>query len=520
MAAIDQGAAGLAAAIVTAPVALHQWLVVAPVAVPILTGALLLTIRHRVRLHAAVAILGLAASAVCAGLLLARVASGGPLVMTMGRWLPPFGITFAADTLGALLCLTANLVGLVCALYSLRDIGTIGRRYGFYPFLMLMMAGVGGAFLTGDVFNLYVWFEVFVISSFGLLVVGSDERRIDGAVKYAILNLVATTLFLVATGYLYGVFGTLNMADLHRKVASAGDAAPLMTLATLYFVAFGMKAAAFPVNFWLPASYHTPKIVTSALFGGLLTKVGVYGLLRVLVMIMPAERIALSGLIGWIAILTMIVGVVCALAQTDIRRMLGFALISGIGVMLAGLALGDAAGVAGAIFYAVHSMLVMTALYLLSGMIRDAGGSFSLDHLAGLYDRAPLLAGSALLLAFAIAGLPPGSGLWPKIALVKASLDAGQGWLAAAILVSGLLTTVAFGRVFLLAFWRTESQSGGAVAKGRAPPVAYAALLMLLFGSLAIGLYPEPFMAAAKAAANGLIEPQHYVDAVFPGAAQ
>ena len=177
----------------------------------------------------------------------------------------------------------------------------------------------------------------------------------------------------------------------------------------------------------------------------------------------------MSGLIGWVAIATMIVGVVCALAQTDIRRMLGFALISGIGVMLAGLALGDAAGLSGAILYAVHSMLVMTALYLLSGMIRDAGGSFSLDDLAGLYDRAPLLAGSALLLAFAIAGLPPGSGLWPKIALVKASLDAGQGWLAAAILVSGLLTTVAFGRVFLLAFWRTRTPGGRRCGQGPRP---------------------------------------------------
>ena len=165
-----------------------------------------------------------------------------------------------------------------------------------------------------------------------------------------------------------------------------------MTLAALYLVAFGMKAAAFPVNFWLPASYHTPKIVTSALFGGLLTKVGIYALLRVLVMIMPAERAVLAGLIGWIAIATMIIGVISALAQTDIRRMLGFALISGIGVMLAGLALGDAAGLTGTILYAVHSMLVMTALYLLCGMIRDAGGSFSLDDLAGLYDRAPVLA--------------------------------------------------------------------------------------------------------------------------------
>jgi multicomponent Na+:H+ antiporter subunit D len=237
-------------------------------------------------------------------------------------------------------------------------------------------------------------------------------------------------------------------------------------------------------------------------------------------MIMPAERMVLSGLIGWVAIATMILGIVCALAQTDFRRMLGFALISGIGVMLAGLALGNAAGLSGAILYAVHSMLVMTALYLLSGMMRDVGGSFSLDDLAGLYDRAPLLAGSALLLTFAVAGLPPGSGLWPKIALVKASLDAGESWIAAAILVSSLLTTVAFGRVFLLAFWRTESQASVAAAKGAAPAIAYATLVTLLLCSLAIGLYPEPFIAAAKNAAAGLIEPSRYVDAVFPGSAK
>ena len=243
----------------------------------------------------AIAIGGLAASAVCAGLLLARVLSDGPLVMTMGRWLPPFGIAFAADTLGALLAphREPGRPGLRALFVARHRHGSAGATASTRS-CMLMMAGVGGAFLTGDVFNLYVWFEVFVISSFGLLVVGSDERRIDGAVKYAILNLVATTLFLIATGYLYGVFGTLNMADLQRKVAAASAAAPMMTLATLYLVAFAMKAAAFPVNFWLPASYHTPKIVTSALFGGLLTKVGIYGLLRVLVMIMPAERAALS----------------------------------------------------------------------------------------------------------------------------------------------------------------------------------------------------------------------------------
>lgn len=521
VAATGDVAVDIGAAMVTTPTALADWLVIAPVVVPMLAGALLLMVRHRMQVHGLVAVCGLVLTAFCAALLLARVLTSGPVVMTMGRWLPPFGISFTADALGALFAFSAAVVGFVCALYSLRDIDTAGRRYGFYPFLMLLMAGVNGAFLTGDVFNLYVWFEVFVISSFGLLVVGDDESRIEGAVKYAVLNLVATTLFLIATGYLYGVFGTLNMADLHGKVTAAGEAAPMMTLATLYLVAFAMKAAAFPLNFWLPASYHTPRIVTSALFGGLLTKVGIYALLRVVVMIMPAERAALAPLIEWAAVATMVLGIVCALAQTDIRRALGFVLISGIGVMLAGLALGNADGLSGAILYAVHSMLVMTALYLLAGMVRDLGGGFSLNGLAGLYDRAPLFAGAALLLSFAIAGLPPGSGLWPKIVLVKAALAAGAGWLAAAILVSGLLTTVVMGRMFLLVFWRAQGDVPGPEVKPRRlPRLSSLSLGGLLVLSLAIGVYPEPFMAAAKAAAIGLLDPSRYVGAVFPGPAQ
>ena len=386
---------------------------------------------------------------------------------------------------------------------------------------MLMMAGVGGAFLTGDIFNLYVWFEVFVISSFGLLVVGTDERRIDGAVKYAILNLVATTLFLIATGYLYGVFGTLNMADLHRKVAAAGAAAPMMTLATLYLVAFGMKAAAFPVNFWLPASYHTPKIVTSALFGGLLTKVGIYGLLRVLVMIMPAERMVLSGLIGWIAIATMIVGVVCALAQTDIRRMLGFALISGIGVMLAGLALGDAAGVSGAILYAVHSMLVMTALYLAVG-----NDPRRRRQLFARRSRRPLRPGAAARRLGTAACLRhrraaarvrtlaedrTGQSLARRRPRLDRRGDPGERLVDD----GGLRPRLPAG---LLAH---ASPSPGLLStKGRAPAIAYAALAILVLGSLAIGLYPGAVHRRGDGAAAGLIEPSHYVDAVFPGALQ
>lgn len=514
--AVD-GADSIAGAMTTAPVPLADWLVVAPVAIPIAAGAVLLMVRHRIRVHAAIALGAFALVLAANILLLARVIGHGPVVMTMGRWLPPFGISFTADTLGASFSLIGTLVALICGAFAGTDIGPIERRYGFYPLMLLMMAGVGGAFLTGDIFNLYVWFEVFLISSFGMLVLGSDHGQLDGATKYAVLNLVGTTLFLAATAYLYGTFGTLNMADIARTAPQMSSIGPVMTIAVLYLLAFGMKAAAFPVNFWLPASYHTPPIVTAALFGGVLTKVGVYALLRTLVMLFPPERAVLSGVIAWVAGATMVLGILGALAQSDLRRMLGFVVISGVGVMIAGIALGTERAVAGTILYAFHSMFVMTALYLLAGVMNAACGSYSLRELGGLYHERPMLAGLALVLVLAAAGLPPGSGLWPKVILVKASLDAGSPWLAVAILATGLLTTLALGRAFALAFWRPPRNGKAGRRNEGMLAVGYPALSALCVPVVMIGLYPEPFLRLADIAAAGLLDASAYIGTVFPG---
>lgn len=509
----DSAAVG---AVLSDPVAAGDWLVIAPVVIAIVLGALLLMLRHRLRSQAAFASGGLLLMLAANAALLNRVLSDGPLVMTMGRWLPPFGISFAADALGAGFALVATFVALVCAVFSTRDIDTTGRRYGFYPFLMLMIAGVNGAFLTGDIFNLYVWFEVFLIASFGLLILGSERAQIDGATKYGILNLLATALFLVATAYLYGVFGTLNMADIARKATGLRSTAPLMTIAALYLLAFGMKAAAFPVNFWLPASYHTPRLVTAALFGGLLTKIGIYALLRTLVLLFPVERLQLSPVVAWVAIATMILGVTGALAQTDVRRMFGFLVISGVGIMLAGLALGDRVGISGTILYAVHSMLAMAALYLLAGAMKETGGSFLLTDLGGIYRNSPLLTTVAFLIFLAVAGLPPGSGLWPKVMLVKASVAAGDGWLAAAILVSGFLTTVALGRVFVLAFWRDAPTVDADLREPTTSAPSYAPLLALTVPIVVLGVFPEQLIRIADIAAAGLIDNTAYIGSVFP----
>lgn len=512
-------------AMVIDPPALADWLVVAPVVLGLLGGALLLAQRKNVALQAnlAIGILFLITLS-CVGLL-SHVIANGTVVMTMGRWLPPFGISFAVDILGALLALTASLVAFFCAIYAKTEVDILGQRYGFFPFLVLLLAGVAGAFLTGDIFNLYVWFEVLLIASFGLLVLGNSDAQLDGAVKYAILNLVATTLFLIATGLLYGLVGTLNMADIAERVKTLESGAPIYTVAALYTFAFAMKAAAFPVFFWLPASYHTPKIVVSAVFAGLLTKVGVYALLRVLVTIMPDAQIAFADILSLVAIATLIIGVLGALAQSDVRRIFGYLVISGIGAMLAGAAMADDIGLTGAILYAVHSMIVMTALYLALGLMIRMSGGHDLRQLGGLYGRDPLFAGLFLVLALAVSGLPPFSGFWPKLILVQAALDVERNWLAAAILLSGFLTTIAIGRVWAMSFWRggpSGTSDGHAISSSDMPSVTERdrrALLTPIIGLtlfvIAIGLLPRPFLAVAGGAADGLLFQDGYVDAVL-----
>ncbi len=505
--------ADLSAALVLTPLPAADWLVVLPPAWCILVGAVLLMLRKSLRLQAFIAIPALALLVVIDALLLAHVAENGPVTMVMGRWLPPFGIAFTADLTGVLFALAGAVVAFAGGVHALADIDASGRRYGFYPFLLLLMAGVSGAFLTGDIFNLYVWFEVLLISSFGLITLGSEPRQIDGAIKYAFLNLIATTLFLVTTGYLYGIFGTLNMADIAAKAAAGRAELPLMTLATLYFLAFGMKAAAFPVNFWLPASYHTPRVVVSALFAGLLTKVGIYALLRTLVMLFPIEREELSFLIVLVGVATMLFGALGALGQSDIRRLLGYVVISGIGVILAGLSLGSPGGIGGAIFYALHSMVVMTALYMAAGLAGRLAGSFDLNSLGGLYGRSALFSALSLVLFFAAAGLPPFSGFWPKVMVAKAAIDIGAWWLAAGVLATGFLTTIALGRVFALAYWRPAPV---ALPAQTMPAGALLPLVLLTALTVGFGLFPERLMALVQHAAQGLADPSAYIGSVFP----
>ena len=498
---------------------LTAWLVVWPVAIPLIGVALTVILWGRERAQTNIGVIAISLQLVSSIVLLQHVWENGPLAMAMGGWSAPFGIAFAADVLGAGLTVAASLVALLVLIYSLADTNADHRRAGFIPLILALMAGVAGAFLTADIFNLYVWFEVTLISSFGLMVLGGRREQLDGAVKYAFLNLLATTLLLIAIALLYGMTGTPSMADLTGKVAALPADSPIEFIALLFLLSLGMKAALFPLHFWLPAAYHTPLPAVSAIFAALLTKVGVYSLIRVFMLVFPdGADIAREAMI-WVAVATMIVGALGALAESDIRRVVSFTVVSGVGVMVGGIAIGTEAALLGTTFYMIHSIIISAALFMATGMIVRAGGGTRIADLAGLYKGAPFLAVAFLLCGLSLAGVPPFAGFWPKVYLVQAGLEAGAYGIVAGILISGFLTLMLVGRIFALVFWRAAPEGAPAVASdgGTVMKGTLGALTILTF---VIGVYSAPVVNASGRAAAELFAPDAYIGVVLGRSAQ
>ena len=299
----------------------------------------------------------------------------------------------------------------------------------------VLLLGLNGAFLTGDIFNLYVWFEIIIISSFVLLTVGGEKSQLEGAVKYFTLNILASIIFLTAVGVLYGLAGTLNMADLALKVRELNNQGLARVAALMFFVGFGIKSAIFPLYFWLPASYHTPPAAVSAIFGGLLTKVGVYALLRVFTLIFVDDPF-LSNLFIGIAIITLISGILGAITQKNIRKIFSYLIISHIGFMIAGLGLMSKVALAGAVFYLIHDIIVKTNLFMVTGLIYKITGTNNIDKASGLYLKYPLLSLVIAIPLFSVVGIPPLSGFWPKLSLIMDAAHQQQYLLIFAMLLA------------------------------------------------------------------------------------
>jgi multicomponent Na+:H+ antiporter subunit D len=499
-------------------------LLILPIAFPLI-GAALAFISWRSRfLQRSFALFGTVGLLVSGVILLDAVRQNGIQVEQIGGWPAPFGITIVADLFSAIMVLITGIMGVAVAIYSLASIDEQRDLFGYYPLLNILLMGVCGAFLTGDIFNLYVWFEVMLIASFVLLSLGGERRQIEGAIKYVTLNLMSSAVFLAAVGLLYGVVGTLNMADLAVKLRAVENPGLIVTLSMLFLVAFGIKAAIFPLFFWLPASYHTPPVAVTAIFAALLTKVGVYSLIRTFTLLFVQEVAFTHTLILILAGFTMVTGVLGAVAQIDFRRLLSFHIISQIGYLLMGLGLLTVPALAGAVFFMMHVIIAKSTLFLVSGISHRLYGTYDLKMLGGIYKAYPAIAILFLIPALSMAGIPPFSGFFAKLALVQAGLDSGQFGIVAVGLVVSILTLFSMLKIWNEAFWKPLPEGGQLYQPVSEPrgtllgfPVLVFPVVLLAVITVILGLAAEPFFNLATQAAEQLMSPQAYIDAVLGG---
>lgn len=503
-------------------------LVAAPILIPLVTAALAMAFHRSVRVQRLLGVTGSFALLAAAIALLLRTDGGSIDVLQMGNWPAPFGITIVADRLAAIMVLLAAITGVATAIYSLAEVDAARQKNFYWPLMQVLLAGVCGAFLTGDIFNLYVWFEVLLMSSFVLMALGGERAQLEGSIKYVTLNLFSSIIFLSGAGVLYGAVGTLNMADLALRVAEAADSGKggaITTVAMMFMVAFGIKAAVFPLFFWLPASYHTPVFAVSAIFAGLLTKVGVYALVRVFTLVFVHDVGYTHTVLLWVAGFTMLSGVLGAASQSEFRRILSFHIVSQIGYMVLGLALFTPLALAGSVFYILHHIIVKANLFFVAGVAHRLRGTSRLDRPGAvcLYLTAPLLAVLFLVPAFSLAGVPPLSGFWAKFVLIRAGLEIHSYVVVAVALFVGLMTLFSMTKIWAEVFWKSPSEGERAAATAAAPLAptrsAPASMLLPIAGlailTVCIGFGAQPMLDLAVRTADQLLDRRAYVGAVL-----
>ncbi len=520
-------------------------LVPLPVVLPLFGAGLALALGRSARAQRVVSVVVLALMVVIAAVLLARADADGPQVTHVGGWDAPIGISLVADRLSALMLLVSAIVALCVLVYSLSQ-GLV--EYGpdtplsiYHPTFLILVAGVANAFLSGDLFNLYVGFEILLAASYVLLTLGGTADRIRAGSTYVVVSLASSIVFLTALALVYAATGTVSMAQLAGRLDDLPDGVALL-LQLMLLTAFAIKAAVFPLSAWLPDSYPTAPAPVTAVFAGLLTKVGVYAIIRTQTLLFPDSE--LSDVLLWAALLTMVIGILGAVAQDDLKRMLSFTLVSHIGYMVFGVALATDDGLSGAIYYVVHHIVIQTNLFLVAGLIERRGGSTSLERLGGLARLSPVLALLFFVPAMNLAGIPPFSGFLGKLGLMQAGVDDG-GWLAyvlvAGSVVTSLLTLYAMAKAWNRAFWqppatepdgaagpttdlhrkprRTDAQvlTGKAAVVMRAGMAGPAAALLAV--GVALTVFAGPLFGLTDRAATDLRERTPYIEAVLPGGA-
>ena len=436
------------------------WLLPLAVILPLAGAGVTLVASRRPRVQRVISVGVLATQLLVELTMLLQVTANGTMVVHVGGWTAPFGITLVADELAAFMLVVSSVVALTVLVYAISQ-GMADESETpetpvsiFHPTFLILATGVTNAFLAGDLFNLFVSFEILLTASYVLLTIGGTRERLRAGAPYIVVSLLSSLIFLAAIAMIYAATGTVNMADLSVKLPQVAPGI-VATLQAMLLVAFGVKAAVFPMSAWLPDSYPSAPAPATAVFAGLLTKVGIYAIIRVQTLLFPPGSFGTLLMIA--ALLTMLVGILGAIAQSGIKRILSFTLVSHIGYMLFGIALASETGLGASIYYVAHHILVQAALFLGAGMIERVAGTTVLARVGGLAAAAPVLAILFFIPAMNLAGVPPLSGFLGKVGLFEAGVQ--DGGVLALILVAGgaltsLLTLYAVVRVWGRAFWR------------------------------------------------------------------
>jgi multicomponent Na+:H+ antiporter subunit D len=496
------------------------WIVL-PIVFQFVVAMVLLFCWRNIRVQKIISMTG---SAVGLGLgiwLFIHVWNDGIMVTQAGNWTAPFGITFVADLLGATLVLLSAAAGFAVSVYSTVGMNRERLAFGYFPVLHFLIMGLHGAFLTGDIFNLYVWFEVIIISSFVLITIGGKKDQLEGAIKYVALNMLASSLFLIGIAFLYGLTGTLNMADLSIQLTKVEHQGLVNVTAALFFVAFGIKSAVFPLYFWLPASYHTPPAAVSAIFAGLLTKVGIYTMLRTFSLMFGKDEFFMQ-IVIIIAGLTIISGAFGAMRQKKIGKIFSYLIICHIGFLMVGLGVFTEIALIGTLFYLFHDIIVKTNLFMVQGIITKINGTQDTGLLGGMYKNYPLLSLLMAIPLFSLVGIPPLSGFWPKIFLIQGAYEAKEYFLVFSVLLGSFVTLWVIAKLWANVFWRPAEnlpvKASGIYFHQLIWAQKQALLLPIVFLaviSLYMGFAAENMIVLSQRIAKELLDPSVYIETVL-----
>lgn len=500
---------------------MKEQLIILPLLIHLFFSIVLMFSWRVVRLQKTLTIIGNSLALIASVWVFVEVYENGTQTFQAGSWKAPFGISFVGDMLAVTLVLLTAISGFAVSIFSVVSVIKARLRFGFFSVFHFLLMGLNGAFLTGDIFNLYVWFEIIIISSFVLISLGGEKYQLEGGVKYFTLNFLASMIFLTGLGVLYGLAGTLNMADLSVQIAGIENRALVDVTAVLFLVGFGIKSAVFPLYFWLPASYHTPPSAVSAIFAGLLTKVGVYALVRVFTLIF-IEDLFLETMLMSLAILTIFSGAIGALIQNNVRKVFSYLIICHIGFMIGGLGLFTEVALAGVTFYLIHDIIVKTNLFLVGGLMYRLRSTTNLKKLGGLYEEYPKISLLMLIPLLSLVGIPPFSGFWPKLSLILAGFQEENYWYVGAVIFGSIVTLLCVARIWSEAFWKKPLE----VKKWKKFVEFYQLRLLqkqqiifpiLFLGivSLYIGFGAEHIQQVAERIASELSEPNTYIDNVL-----